>query len=201
MDQRRCIGCVFIDFKKAFDVVDHNLLVRKLNSFNINPRIVKWIQEYLNLRSQYVVVNGAASETIDVTSGVPQGLVLGPLLFLVYINDVAENITSYMRLFADDCVVHREIRSEEDNYALQRDLFRIQRWCQEWNMKLNLGKTVHMCFSRKQDGPKSVYMIDSTPLQTVFEFKYLGIYLTPSLCWHRHVDFVTGKACKVLGFL
>lgn len=97
-----------------------------------------------------MVVNGAASETTDVTSGVPQGSVLGLLLFLVYINDVAENITSFMRLFAENCVVYREIRSEEDNYALQRDLFRIHRWCQEWNMKLNLKKTVHVFFKRKR---------------------------------------------------
>lgn len=101
LDQRSCIYCVFIDFRKAFDV-DRNLRIRQPRYFNINPRVVEWIQEYLNLKSQNVVVNGAASEIIEVTSGVPQGSMLGPLQFLVYINDVSENIISHMTLFADD---------------------------------------------------------------------------------------------------
>lgn len=106
-----------------------------------------------------------------------------------------------MRLFADDCVVYREVKDVEDSSALQRDLDNIHRWCQKWRMTLNLEKTVHMCFSKKRNVLSSVYVIDGCTLRTVKEFRYLGVFLTPTLCWHLHVDFITSKACRMLGFL
>lgn len=201
LDNRATVDCVFIDFRKAFDLVPHTLLVQKLSKFNINPKVISWIAEYLRERRQYVVVSGAASTIADVTSGVPQGSVLGPLLFLLYINDINENVTSCMRMFADDCVLYKKITCESDNQIVQNDLDAIYTWCEKWGMKLNLDKTVSMTFSRKQVKTNFRYVVNNIILQTVSEYKYLGVYFTTSLSWHRHVDFTIAKASRSLGFI
>ena len=113
---------VLLDFSKAFDKVSHRKLLHKIDFYGVRGKTNAWISGFLDHRLQRVLVNGKASSSTDVLSGIPQGTVLGPLLFLLYINDIATNIQSPMRLFADDSLVYREITSPADHAALQNDI-------------------------------------------------------------------------------
>ena len=109
------VDMAILDFSKAFDKVSYERLSRKLKYYGLDEKTRTWINSFLTDRKQQVVVDNATSDVASVTSGVPQGTVLGPTLFLIYINDIAENITSNIRLFADDCVLYRTINSTADN--------------------------------------------------------------------------------------
>ena len=124
-----------MDFAKAFDKVSHRHLFYKLNYYGVNNNALHWIMDFLNRQSQTVVLEGATSDTIPVTSGVPQGYVLGLILFLIYINDFPENLTfCTLRLFADDIIIYKEIHSESDARNLHQDLEAAERWEQDWLM-------------------------------------------------------------------
>ena len=117
-----------LDFAKAFDKVSHTRLSRKMEYYGIQGSTLNWVTDFLRGRNQQVVIDGETSDPAEVTSGVPQGTVLGPTLFLIYINDIAENINSNIRLFADDCVVYRQIDSPKDHVILQDDLNKLVDW-------------------------------------------------------------------------
>ncbi len=114
VDKGKQVDLTILDFSKAFDVVPHHRLMVKLEHYGIRGETRRWIKKFLENRKQRVVVNGDASDYAPVTSGVPQGSVLGPILFLVFINDICHNIRSCLRLFADDCLLYRIIESDED---------------------------------------------------------------------------------------
>src|SRR5664279_4105275 len=120
------------DFSKAFDSVPHRRLLSKIESYGIQGNTLNWIESFLSNRSQRVVINGSQSSWLPVTSGVPQGTVLGPLLFLLYINDIASDIKSEIRLFADDCILYRKIMSDHDTAQLQDDIDRLHSWTVIW---------------------------------------------------------------------
>ena len=134
------IDAIVLDFSKAFDVVPHHRLLKKLDSYGISGNTNKWIQGFLTSRTHEVVVNGTKSATHKVTSGVPQGTVLGPLLFLTYINDIENGLDSTIRLFADDSAIYRQINTIQDAILLQRDLFKLQEWANTWQMSFNVKK-------------------------------------------------------------
>lgn len=131
------VDAIFLDFEKAFDKVPHQRLLLKLSRLNINPLVLDWIRSFLTNRQQFVFANMQSSKRSSVLSGVPQGTVLGPLLFLIYNNDLPTEISSNIRLFADDCVVYRRITNTSDMDLLQNDLKRIELWCNEWLTSLN----------------------------------------------------------------
>ena len=135
-----------LDFAKAFDKVSHRRLVLKMSYYGIRNGTLNWITEFLRGRQQQVVVDGETSEPAEVTSGVPQGTVLGPTLFLIYINDIVDNINSTIRLFADDLVVYRQINSPDDHHILQEDLQKLVEWSKTWQMELNVDKCTIMNF-------------------------------------------------------
>lgn len=134
------IDVILLDFSKAFDVVPHQRLLLKLRSYGITGKTNAWINGFLTGRSQEVVVNGTHSTLRPVRSGVPQGTVLGPLLFLIYINDIEKNLSSSIRLFADDSALYRPIKSLKDAVLLQEDLFKLQNWAITWQMAFNVSK-------------------------------------------------------------
>ena len=122
--------------KKAFDMVPHKRLLSTLQSYGISGRILTWIQEFLVGRNQYVIVNGEKSSPGSVTSGIPQGTVLGPLLFVIYINGILENITSDGFLFDDDTKIFRTITSKDDALRLQSDIDSLKEWSEDWGNEI-----------------------------------------------------------------
>ncbi|XP_076437648.1 uncharacterized protein LOC143276877 [Babylonia areolata] len=155
MASGRRTDVLVLDFGKAFDKVNHSLLLHKLHNYGVRGKINKWISDFLANRCQAVVVEGAQSNFIDVKSGVPQGSVLGPCLFLVFINDLPENLTSKTRMFADDTAMYRAISSTEDHAHLQEDLERLQIWERKWEMAFNPGKCATLRITRCKNSPSS----------------------------------------------
>ena len=139
---------VVLDFSKAFDVVPHQRLLHKLDHYGIRGTTLNWIKIFLTNRTQKVVVDGSSSESARVRSGVPQGTVLGPLLFLTYINDLPSTVSSQVRLFADDCLLYRPIKCRADQEQLQRDLSALQDWADRWGMCFNPSKCSVLRVSR-----------------------------------------------------
>ena len=142
-DEKKTVDMAILDFSKAFDKVPHKRLIHKLKYYGITGPISSWIENFLTETTQQVVINGSASTPIQVTSGVPQGTVLGPLFFLLYINDLPNNFTSNVRLFADDCLLYLPVKSDNDTSLLQNDLLKLEEWQNTWPMKFNPTK----CFT------------------------------------------------------
>ena len=132
----------------------------KLSLYGINGPILRWIEAFLTDRVQWVVVEGFRSPEGRVLSGVPQGTVLGPLLFLLHINDLPSVITSQIWLFADDCLIYRPIRSSADCEALQRDLDSLERWSSAWGMKFNTKKCQIMSIASGKSHPTYLYNLN-----------------------------------------
>ena len=135
LDKEGQIDTFILDFEKAFDTPPHELLKRKLFGFGIGGKILKLIDFFLCYRTQRAVVNGKTSEWATVLSGVPQGTVPGLLLFSLCTNDIATDIDSEIRLFADDCVCYREIRDTDDSLKLQKDMDKLGCWARKWGMR------------------------------------------------------------------
>ena len=159
----RQIDVIVLDFSKAFDMVPHRRLKEKLYASGITGKTQKWICNFLSSRTHEVVVNGSKSDIQAVTSGVPQGTVLGPLLFLLYINDIEKNLHSKIRLFADDSAIYREIQTENDSHILQEDLFKLQNWADTWQMSFNVKKCKTLRITRKNKHKLNYKYLMSTP--------------------------------------
>ena len=142
MDQRKQVDLILLDFSKAFDTVPHQRLLTKLAHYGIQGDVHRWIDSWLTRCTQRVVVDGESSDFVKVMSGVPQGTVLGPLMLLLYINDISDNLTLHIRLFADDCIIYRTISSTSDSIHLQEDLDKIFEWAICWQMQFNVQKCV-----------------------------------------------------------
>ncbi len=143
---------LYLDFSKAFDSVDHGILLHKLQMHGINGTLLQWFENYLNERWQRVVIEGVASAWSPLTSGVPQGSILGPLLFVMFINDLPDNVSpgTVSSLYADDSKLSREIRSKEECQCLQEDLNQLEKWSDESRMRFNTDKCKVLTISRKQ---------------------------------------------------
>ena len=203
LDKGGQVDMIYLDFAKAFDRVPHSLLLHKVRSFGICGRLLSWLTAYLNNRVQRVVVDGVKSSLLDVTSGVPQGSILGPLLFNLYINDLAESVSddTDLDLFADDSKMGREIKTLADSISLQDDLESVYAWCRKWGMQLSPGKCVYMSITRKHQPVVFYYNIDGKILERVDSFKDLGIVFQSDMSWNNHVDSVVGSANKTWGMI
>jgi hypothetical protein len=133
LDKCHQVDSFVLDFEKVFDTVPHELLKAKLHMYGVSKQCHNWICDFLSSRSQRVALNGTKSSYAKVISGVPQGTVLDPVLFLVHINDILENTTSTIKLFADDCLCYRTISSKEDCIALQNDIDTLGKWARKWD--------------------------------------------------------------------
>ena len=150
LDKKARSTLLYLILKKAFDTPPHELLKSKLFSYGIGETTLNWINAFFCFRQQRVMVNDIKSDWAAVVSGVPQGTVLGPLLFSLYINDITADIESEIRLFADDCVCYREIKNEEDTLKLQRDIDRLGSWARKWGMRFQPVKCNMMQLTNKR---------------------------------------------------
>ena len=190
-----------LDFSKAFDVVPNQRLLNKLSHYGIDGSCHRWIKSCLSGRTQKVMVDGTFSDVAPVVSGVPQGTVLGPLLFLLFINDLPSTTSpgTRIRLFADDCLIYRPIRNSQDQVTLQHDLDNLIRWSKQWGMRCNAAKCKVM---RTTGGIKShrFYHMDGQILQEVQKATYLGVTLSRDLTCSQNIQAVASKANRMLGF-
>ena len=190
-----------MDFSKAFDKVGHGKLLHKLSHYGVGGRTHAWIGAFLSGRTQEVVVEGRHSNRVPVTSGVPQGSVLGPCLFLHYINDLPEGIESSVRLFADDTIVYHTIENQDDANTLQSDLNRLGEWEKKWQMEFHPHKCQVLTITNKKNTINHNYTLHGHPLEHVSEAKYLGVTIKKDMNWNQHINNTTTKANSALGFL
>ena len=188
-----------LDFSKAFDTVPHHKLLHKLDAYGIKGSLHSWISSFLCKRQMRVVIDGESSQETKVISGVPQGTVLGPLLFLVHINDLPDCVSSKVRLFADDCLLYREIKTRKDQEILQKDLESLEIWAETWGMRFNAKKCYILSISKK--GIQKFYQLDSCILKEVDNNPYLGLTLSNDLKWTTHINKISNKASSTLGFI
>ena len=193
---------ILLDYEKAFDKVSHRHLLAKVHHYGIHGNTFRWISDFLHSRTQLVLVDGQKSEESNVTSGVPQGSVLGPLLFLIFINDLPDCVSSStVRLFADDTILYRRITSPADSERLQKDLDALQNWESKWLMRFNASKCQAIQVTNKKKPIPAVYTIHDQVLEVVNSAKYLGVHLDSQLKFNTHVDAITRKATGTRAFL
>ena len=190
-----------MDFSKAFDKVCHRKLILKLEHYGVRNDLLRWITDFLTDRTQCVVVRGTSSPLSSVKSGVPQGSVLGPLLFLIYINDMPLTVESLLALFADDSFLYRAIISESDAVILQNDLSKLESWEDEWSMEFHPKKCKVLRITNKRKPIITSYSIHNEKLETVEKAKYLGVTITKNLSWKDHINSIAAKATNTRLFL
>jgi hypothetical protein len=199
VDKEGCVHAAVLDFSKAFDKVSHSLLLQKLSKLNLDRTILRWIHGFLSNRKQRVVIEGFCSGLLDVTSGVPQGSVLGPTLFLLYINDAYSHINfSSMKLFADDILIFKKIEVPRDASRFQKDLLALSSWAKLWKMAFNIDKCHAVAFG---SGNLPVYYLEDRQLSIVRSFKYLGVEIAHDFSWESHITSISSKAFSTLGML
>ena len=191
------IDVLYCDFQKAFDTVPHNHLLELLSHYGINEPILSWVRDFLTDRKQQVVVNGCKSAILDVISGVPQGSVLGQLLFIIYINSMVEKAGSTeLFLYADDLKIYNEIKSVEDAELLQQDLDRLYDWTRYSLLRFHPDKcvTMRIMSKTKKLDVKEYYNMDETKLKTVDREEDLGIIIDNKLSFEEHINSKVKKS-------
>ena len=198
---KKQVDLVLLDFSKAFDKVSHPKLLLKLSNYGIRGKTLKWIKSFLDNRMQSVVINGSRSPPIPVSSGVPQGSVLEPLLFLAYINDLPLEVKSRVRLFADDTALYMVIAQASDAKTLQGDLRTLESWEASWDMQFNPSKCQVIHITRSRKPIQTTYQLHNTILEATTSAKYLGVDISDDLTWETHINRITKTANQTLGFL
>ena len=191
---------IFLDFSKAFDSVPHHLLLHKLQAFGLNSTLLNWLNHYLHGRSQSVIIEGKVSPSLPVKSGVPQGSILGPLLFVLYVNDICEVCSSPISLYADDAKIYRRIITINDALILQSDLDALFAWSQLWKLSFNIKKCLQLSICRSLK-VSYVYMLDHNALERVDTIIDLGVTVTSNLSWSKNIKSISGKANSLLGMI
>ena len=183
---------LYLDFRKAFDTVPHCHLFTKLAAYSIRGKLLDWIKSYLTNRQQKVVLNGASSDWSRVYSGVPQGSVLGPLLFNIYVNDIPSVVDSQTLMFADDTKIFRKIQSKSDFLQFQQDIDNLFTWSVKWQLKFNILK----CFILHlgPDHSYGDYYLDGVQILPNTTVKDLGVTMDCYLKFHKHTNLTVTKA-------
>ena len=192
---------MFFDVSKAFDKVWHKGLLHKLHAIGIRGEIHNWFTDYLSNRQQCVVLHGKQSDTQLITAGVPQGSVLGPLLFLIYINDIVVDIESIIKLFADDTSISLALKNPHvRTEILNSDLQKINEWANKWKIKFNEEKTELLTFKR-DNLPTYQLTFGNSDLDTIEQHKHLGLTIQNNCKWDVHIANITQKITLLLSFL
>ena len=179
----------FLDISAAFDAVWHSALIEKLKSINVKGNCLKLLQSYLNGRTAKTVVDGQESTELPVEAGVPQGSRLGPLLFILYINDIISDLESEPMIFADDTtLIASGPETEHTSSILNRDLTKIAAWAKRWKVEFNAGKSKDMIFAKEQPNDNFPLFFQDAVIERVTKHKHLGVTLTSTLSWDMHVS-------------
>ena len=193
------VNIIYLDFPKAFDKVPHQRLKLKLKSHGIGDGIIDWIEQWLTDRRQRVVVDGEVSNGKLVLSGVPQRLVLGPLLFLIYINDLDDNITSDVLKFADDTKLFRKANTDGDRQHLQNDLDKLMKWSEKWQMLFHFGKYKSL---HTGHGNLDVnYKMGDTVLGTTVKENNLGVTISTDMKVSEQCGIAASNGNHILGLI
>ena len=206
-EKDNCVDVAYLDFRKAFDLVSHKHLLLKLQKHGINGQIGNWIKAFLENRKQKVVIRGHESDELEVLSGVPQGSVLGPLLFLIFINDLPKCTACPVCLFADDSKIYCKVprgnkvlpELEGSQELLQNDLDELQKWADKWKMSFNVDKCkiMHLGY----DNGKHEYNLNGTTLMETTEEKDLGVLIDKNLKFTSHIKSIVAKANRMIGLI
>ena len=203
MDEKESLGAVFIDLSKAFDTVPHKLLLKKLEHYGIRGNALNLIESYLSDRKQFVSLSGIRSSMKDIKIGVPQGSVLGPLLFLIYINDLpnaVKNVKSI--LFADDTTMFARSKNLYDLCnIISEDMLLVKEWLIANSLTLNASKSYYIIFTLKKVPNNLRITIGDHVLDRKTQGKFLGVILDEKLSFSEHIDYVTSKISKLTGLL
>ena len=202
LDSKAPCDIVYLDFQKAFDTIPHSELLFKLWSLGITGPLWSWFQAYLSNRTHFVSIHDCFSKSLPVRSGVPQGSVLGPLLFLIYINDIP-GVTNFCNsyLFADDAKLIEAVCRHSFTTHLQQDIASVESWCSTWKLSLNISKCASLRISlpsSKSTLPDPVYYINGQPIASVDKHRDLGITVQKNLSWSDHIATACTKAYKSL---
>ncbi|MCG7878111.1 MAG: reverse transcriptase family protein [Candidatus Thiodiazotropha endolucinida] len=201
-DNKQISCMVFCDISKVFDRVWHKGLLFKLEQNGIEGALLDWLSSYLSNRKQCVALNSSFSENKDVLAGVPQGSVLGPLLFLIYVNDIAEHLLSLTRLYADDSSLFVSASNIRDTQGiLNHDLAIISLWAKQWLINFNPNKTTALLFSLRELGDVPDLIFDGVPIQFVTSHRHLGITFNEKGKWYDHIEQGLSSASKVIGVM
>lgn len=202
MDSGDQVDVVYTDYSKAFDRIDHIALISKLRNIGIHGDLLRWFSSYISMRSQAIVINSYMSSWVLIPSGVPQGSLLGPLLFVIFVNDISQCLhNSKLLCFADDMKVFLNITSSVDVQALQEDLSRLDEYCRLNKLDLNPSKCSVTTFSRKRNSILSVYKLKDQILQQTHVVRDLGVIQDSKLLFDEHISHIVAKASKALGFI
>ena len=202
LDARNEIYILFCDISKAFDRTSHKGILHKLKKLGINGTLLTWFKNYLSDRQQRVVIDGKCSAWLKLKAGIPQGSVLGPLLFIIFINDLPDSVQNITRLFADDATNSlASVNISAYQPVIQSDIDQILVWGDKWSTTYSETKTEYMLFSRRDQPSILNLTMNNNPLNVVAEHKHLGLLMNYNGTWHNHISSIIDKANKRLGFL
>ena len=197
LEENENADVVYLDFAKAFDKVDHKILLHKLSLLGIQGKLLSWIEDFIANRIQHVIVEGEKSNKATVISGVPQGTVLGPILFIIYINDLTEAIKySQMLVFADDTKFTKKIKNKQDHADLEKDLHASIIWSLTNNMQLNNDKFQLLQHGKSKDLKTEYTINNNIKLNNSKEVKDLGIYISEDMSWDVHITNIINTSKK-----
>lgn len=196
------VDVIYTDLEKAFDKIPHRRLISKLQSYCIHNNIVEWLEAFLSNRKQRVRIGNTFSNWAAVISGIPQGSVLGPILFIIYINDLVEYCGSNadIFLFADDAKIFSHIKTDQDIKQLQCELVNFKNWMDTWLLKLNVNKCKSVSYGRCIEYA-SEYTVSGIVIDKVDKIKDLGIVFDYRLKFDEHIDEKINKAYQMLGII
>jgi len=199
-------GCgldvLYLDYQKAFDTVPHKRLLEKIKWYGISDSLCKWISEFVSNRQMRVVTDGGSSNWNCVKSGVPQGSVLGPLLFVIYVNELPHLLKSKVKMFADDIKLWNVIKKKEDEQLMQEDIKKLEQNSEEWLLKFNVDKCKKLAI--RHQTPTQYWLRNEAgtkPMEQISEERDLGVWVTQDLKWSQQCDKAAAKAMSVLGMI